>query len=252
MTQLHELLAVEPDRKNTAKKVRDEGMSTLTRKEKPFDRVEVTFEPDKELTEGEQAKINRDEPPEIKTMTTTVNRKLAYIEAAQSKHFDVLFQKEEANSRAKGDIILDDGTKIAENVPTLVLLALERELTALREVYNLIPTLDTRVDWSLDTNTNFHKNTKEKIRTEKTPFFNVVVKASDKHPAQTNKEYKDVRVGVVKTFTETSRYTAAEKSDLLARTDRMIRAIKKARMRANREEVKDLHIGVDIFKYLHG
>ena len=44
----------------------------------------------------------------------------------------------------------------------------------------------------------------------------------------------------------------AEKSAILGRLDKLTRAVKKARQKANTAEVTKVTIGEELFKYIHG
>lgn len=165
-------------------------------------------------------------------------------------------QKEATNQSAQADIVLPNGTVLIKNVPATLLLGFETKLTKLREMYDAIPTLQPGVEWVEDPQASMqgvYKATKDEmgLKTEKDFNFRILVKPTPEHPAQVEKWTADKPVGEYKRVRISGMLTPKQKSDLLGRLDTLIGSIKKARMRANTQEVKDFSIGKVIFDYLH-
>lgn len=243
MGKLHEVLAVETDLRATADKLLKEALHTLKDKAGHFEASEIRFFPDTEDT--------LQEAPEVKPMVDTVKSKIRYTTDAYGKYVDAVFQKESTNQVAKADLVLEDGTELAKDVPATVLLGLETKLKEARSLYEVIPTLSPGDNWVKDEQSNRWKATSERIRTAKVQEPLVLVPPTKEHPAQTTMLTKDVRKGRVVTTKESSVLTSAEKSELLARVDILIRGVKRARTRANNVDVVKGHIGKKIFDYIH-
>jgi hypothetical protein len=247
MGKLHEVLAVEVDLKATAEKLLKEALHTLKDKATHFEASEVRFHPDEETTLVEA--------PEVKPMVDTLRSKIKFVTEPYAKYIDAVFQKESTNQLAKADIELNDeeGEKIllAKDVPATVLLGLESRLKEIRALYESAPTLAPGENWAKDEKSGNFKAVSERIRTAKITEPLVVVPPTKEHPAQVATVSKDVRKGRVVTTKESSFFTPAEKSDLIGRVDVLIRAVKKARMRANNQEVVGGKIGKKIFDYIH-
>lgn len=245
--QLHELLAVEGDLSNTAKTVLDEAMVTFEKKPDHFRGFVKSM---KYFDEARQQENAREE----KGMVTTVEDKLTYALGASQKLFDALLQKEEANQRAKADLEVD-GQVIASGLPATFLLGMETRLKAVRDMILRVPTLDPALIWSEDAGAGagvFRSNAQLSNRTEKQVRFKVLYDATDKHPAQIEKWNEDVPVARIETTHTSGMWTPKRKSDVLGRLDKLIRAVKKARQRANTVEVADLHIANAMTKYILG
>ena len=167
-----------------------------------------------------------------------------------NKHFASLLDfnivKEMTNSVAKADLIFKDEI-IAENVPATALLNLERRLDELRRIYNRIPTRDISEDWWFDEEANVYKgSTRRNAQTDVEKDWRVVVPATDKHPAQIKETAKKVTLGYWDTTPTSGRLSTIEKSALLQNLDDMIIAVKKARARANKQEIIKTNLGQKI------
>jgi hypothetical protein len=244
MSKLHELLAVEPDLKKKAELMLEEAKVTFEKRTEHFTELRKTYKPDLES--------GLEQPEDVKAMVETVQGKLAYLSESQSEFLDAVFQKELTNTKAKADIILDDGSLLASKVPATVLLGLENRLRLLREVFIMIPTLPPGEDWKHDPDTGYYSVIEKKVRTKKVIKNHVATAATDKHPAQVQIYNEDEREGLAVTIKTTSVFSPGDKSKLLTRLDLLQKAVKQARQRANNEEVCHGKIGKTIFNYLYG
>jgi hypothetical protein len=173
-------------------------------------------------------------------------------------HFiDIYLRKEEANQRAKADVMIGDEV-LAKDVPATVLLGLETKLAALRAVYEAIPTLMPGPTWVRDTDAKLpgvwrSVHPDQRVKTRKTIEPVVLVAATREHPAQVEKVSVDKPIGKITIQTLSGMTTSAAKSETLGRLDRLIGAVKKARQRANGVEVnKALRIGDALMGYVNG
>ncbi len=245
--QLHELLAVEGDLKGEKEKIKEETKATFSKKPGHFMESVKTlkmFDEDRKNEEG----IDRHE------MTSTVPDKLTYNSKAFIRYWDVKLQKESANQQAKADVVVD-GIVLLEEVPVTFLLGMEEEMKQLRKVYDAIPTLSPGYTWELDSQRGKHiyrtQYPVETHKTERTLQYRVVVQATKEHPAQVKEWNEDKPVGNYVTKTWSGMLSSAEKSAMLGKLDKIIRAVKKARQRANTQETQKLHVGKKIFDFIH-
>jgi len=189
---------------------------------------------------------------------TTVGEKLAYFEKHLIRLLDIIIQKEDANTKAKEDLVVyQNDTKIvlAEKVPVSVLVQLENVFEQLRsKVYDVIPTLDPTKRWQTDkaagagryiTDVTTRQRTNKKVK----PL--ILHPGDDKHPAQVEKITEDVPVGNWKFTYYSGTVSPAEKSEMLHRLDLVLEGIKKARARANDGLVENLHIGKRLFQFIN-
>lgn len=248
MAKLHEILAVEGGLSATAQKVAQETIATFGKRAEHF----TAGTKDVEYFDSADASLNT---TEHKSMSDTVLGKLRYFTGSQVKWLDALLQKEATNQHAKADIEIN-GVVIAKEVPTIVLLRLEHYLAEARNVFAAMPTLQPGPTWEKDFTQNkdgeVYRSVYPKVtfRTKKTVKAVVLAPATDKHPAQVQAISEDVPVAKISDVEWSSMLSPAEKSDMLERFDTLHRAVKKARMRANNQEVTRAHIGRAVFDYL--
>ena len=244
MGKLHEVLSVEPGLKSTSAKVINEAKRTFTDKKGHFFGQVRTYQ---KLEEN-----SLDYSSEEKTMDTTVSDKLNYVVEHIARAINAIYQKEVANTNAKADLVVD-GKIILSNVPATFLLTMESQLAEIRNLYSTIPTLDPGKKWDKDTtrdNTYVSSET-ETLKTEKVIEALVKYPATDKFPAQTEVISKDKIVGKWLTRHWSGCLTPSEKSKFLGKIDTLLRAVKKARMRANEQEVVDEQVSQKIFDYIN-
>ena len=248
MSKLHELLAVEGDLEGTYKKILQET------------NVNFTKHPDRYF--GQHLRIeNFDEnaPKEAdqhKEMDDTIPSKLEYTAGHIIRYLDAVLQKERTNQDAKADLVVD-GVTIAKDIPATFLLGLETKLKNIRnEVYETIPTLAPGIAWDQDESQGpdvyKRRHPDEKFRTKKVMKNHVVAEATKEHPAQVQVYNEDEKVARVITDTWCGMVSPAQKSNLLSRIDKLIRAVKKARQQANTTEVVSVSIGKELFDFING
>lgn len=245
MAKLHELLAVEGDLDGTYRKILEE--TTKTFKTPAFfngwvKRVEW-FDPDE-----------KDLAPEIQEVTETVPAKLDYTWGHIIRYLDAVLQKEATNQEARADLEVD-GAVLMDNVPATFLLALENKLKLIREIYLTAPTLQPGIRWEKDeskgNNIWRREAPEEKYRTAKTFQSKVLYEATKEHPAQIEKWEETRNVGKYVQETWSGMISSAQKSELIGRVDKLIRAAKTARQRANRTDVKQASIGKKLMGFIH-
>ena len=250
MAELHQVLAVDKDIEAIARKIRTETIVTFTKKTELFSGHLKTLNMFDDARAGEAEALT-----ETKKVTTTVPDRLKYTTESLVRYFDCLLHKEGTNQLAKADVIVDNQA-LLKDVPATMLLAMERELKLLREMYETIPTLAPGVDWETDPNYGDHiwKTTtpRKAHRTEKTLQVISLAKATKEHKEQVQVQSVDVPVGQWTQHNWSGLIHPVDKSKLLGRVDNLIQAVKTARSVANKQEVIDVkNFGSTIMKYIN-
>ena len=246
MPQLHEILAVEGDLNSIAQRTIEESINTFLKKPNTY-RGQV-----RRVTMLDPAREGENTVEDV-AITDTVKSKLGYTAGHFARYIDVVLQKEQTNQSANADLIVD-GTTIATGVPATFLLGLETRLKRLRELYAAAPTLEPGLRWERDETAGddiFMVDAKPSFKTEKNVKHKVLVEPTKEHPAQIEKWNEDTPVGRIEVTHSSGMLTVAEKSALLTRLDKLIRATKRARMHANQFSVSERTIGKEIYDYLH-
>lgn len=249
MPKLHEILAVESPLKAQADKTRGDLSNTFEKKRHLFAEKTVMFVPSEEgipPTKEEQLDL-----------TTTIRKELAWIAGIWSKALDAAYQIAEANTAARADVILDDGTALLKNLPATALLELEKRAEEVRELVAGIPTLDPTKGFVLDDARGkfiYRAREDNKTRTKKVQQALVLYEATKEHPAQVKEISIDIPIGKIQTQEWSGLITPAEKADMLDRAEMVKRAIKQARSRANSVEVDvaTKKVGNTLLNYVFG
>lgn len=250
MAKLHEVLAVESGLQTTAKKVNEETIRTFGKKDEHF--VETTRRVEF-FDEADREKLNT---TEHKAMVTTVLDKLLYTATPNIRAIDAYLQLGATNQKAVADIEIN-GVLLAKDVPTTVLLGLETRLAELRHIYEAIPTLAPGPVWELDLDARTHggvyraRDPEVTFSTKRQIKPVVLAPATKEHPAQVQAVPEDVPVAKIIKQHKSGMMTSAQKSELLERLDKLLRAVKRARQRANNTEVVKVNMGKALFDYLH-
>lgn len=238
VTNLHEHLAAEKNLTNKMNILGKETNVTFGDKSSFFDGQIKIYKPQEE--DGLQL------PEQSVRLRASVVEKLKYLNKHLANFFDFKVTKEITNTFAKADLVYN-GTTIMENVPATALLALENNLSYMRDIYKQIPTRDISEDWSFDSEKNVFKGTmRTSDRTEKEQDWKVIVPATDKHPAQVKEIVRTNVLGHWETTPISGRISTIEKAALLQNIDAMIIAVKQARARANKQEIVNSRIGTTI------
>ena len=242
--KLHELLAVEQDRKNKAAAAIGEALQTFTKRDVLFDGMAkryVAMEEDSEVI-----------PDETKEMVSTLKEKLQQTLEIFAVGIDAHLSKEETNASntAKAELLVDGQSFGILSATSL--LALETHLSKLRELYIAIPTLDLTKKWNYDAQRGVYRTDEEvKFRSIKRPKVIVKYEATKEHPAQTELLYLDYQVGKYETTYYSGKVTANQKALLLRRVDALIEAVKTARSKANNVDVQNTKVAQKLFDFIN-
>lgn len=247
--KLHEILAVEGDLQGTAKKIEEETVVTFTKKPDHFLESATRIE----YFNADDAGLNTQES---KAMVTTVFDKLEYTSNALARYFDAYYVKEKTNQTAVADVLVD-GKAVFTGVPATVLLGMETKLKELRGVYDKAPTLQPGPFWEEDKTKQKgvyrSRDAEKRFVTKKTIRPIVLIAPTKEHPAQVEKVMEDLPVASKTVDNWSGMLSPLDKSKLLDNIDKLIRAVKAARQRANTVEVApSCDFGKNIFKIIHG
>lgn len=248
MAKLHELLAVESSLETQATKVVNELGDLFEKKRHHFEEKRVTFTPN-----GENEKPKVESQSDIQT---TVKSEIDWgmkkvINALNASHaIDV------ANTLAKADVVVEDSDEVLlKDVPATSLLQLEKRLKELRDFAVKIPTLDPAKGFKQGADRPagvFQARDVEKTRTKLIQKPVVMYEATKEHPAQVQMANDQVPVGTILEQEWSSLITPATKADIIDNCDRLIRAVKKARARANQMDldVNGAKIGKQLIDFI--
>jgi hypothetical protein len=245
-TKLHELLAVKTQLNGQAQATRTELRTTFEKKRHLFEEKVVTFH-----SNEEGAQSIREQQSDLQSKVVD---ELGWIAGIWSKALDVSAAIENANTRAKADVVLDSGKVLLRNVPATALLELEKRAAEIQELILAIPTLDPAKGFTPDPNRGanvYVAREVAKTRTKKAQRPIVLYDATEHHPAQAQLISEDIPVGRVVEQEWSGLVSPAEKGVLLERAEEFSRAVKKARQRANDVEIGPVEkIGQEIFGFV--
>ncbi len=249
-TKLHELLAVEDNLGQAFKATLAEADNAFKQRLNVFVGRRASVKATRHDEDGSAA---CEEMDEIVDVADTIPGTLRRITRSVANYLDVVSQKEEANTRAKADLILD-GETVLKDAPATMLLALESRLKLLRGVVAAIPTHDMSRGWTESADGEPHVwEDRGEIRavTRKTQRERVVIQPTEHQPGQFTMFTEDVIVGEKTIKNSSGLVSPAEKTRLVDRCARLINACKQARQRANETEADvDLRVGDVLMSYL--
>jgi hypothetical protein len=247
MAKLHELLAVQSNLSGQATKKRTDLKATFEKKRHLFEETRKTFTPNDEL--------EKPQVEEQKDIQSTVIGEITWIRPALAKALDVAYQIDVANTEAKADVVTEDGDILLKEVPATTLLQLEKRVVEWKDLIQAIPTLDPAKGFQPDEarGKGYYKaRDVTKPRTKKVPDVITLAPATKEHPAQTQLISVDKPVGTILEQEWSSLITPAIKADLLDRVETLLRAVAKARSKANDHAVDthDKKIGVELLDFV--
>ncbi len=246
VTELHQILAVEGDLQGKSQLIIQETLKTFNEKQSLFYGFLKKYEPYAEDAQGL--------PEESKELDDTVPNKLNYALKNFISYLDCIATKEATNAVATAPLVIN-GEVIHEALPATLLLALENKMKGVRPVLEALPTLTKGVEWKKDPSRGENIYIARESRTQRTvkePKFRVLYEATKEHPAQIEKWMESVAVGEFVLQQWSGNITSAEKAQIIERFDEVLRAVKKARMKANSTEIVKTNIAKKLFDYVVG
>ncbi len=190
-------------------------------------------------------------PPESKKVQQNASDLLTEATLRLSELFNVTWQKDAGNQKAKADVVVD-GKPVLTNVPAPFLLFLEKKLVEVQTMISKLPTLDPAESWELDAVDKLWKTgTIQKVRTEKVSKVIVLHPGTPEHPPQTQLVNDVQSIGNWEEQRVSSAFPPAEQKRLLQRVEKLRAAVKKAIQTANQTEVADdVYPGAKVFEWL--
>ena len=248
-TSLHEMLAVKPTREGEVAKLMASHTSTFKSQHHLFKKVKRVYE---KATEQEGEKVEpviEEETP----LVTTVAKEANFVLTKFGEMVDLLYTIDHANTQAKGDIVLSDGTKIASDVPATFLVHLEKRVNEVIDLIQAMATADPVQGFKIDTDAGkniLQARPLRRPRTANVIEYPIVAPATDKHPAQVKEVSRTILTGHTTTYEWSGLPTVAQKSDLMRRATEIKNSVAKARARANETKVEQKRIFDPIQKYI--
>jgi hypothetical protein len=244
VTKLNQIIAIENGEKARANKA-TAPLFHLLKVDGMFSGLTKTYEPLD--AEGEQL------PPETARVKGTVLDIIDLFVKYNSRLLDVSATKDNTNTQAFADVVVDDEV-IISNAPVTFLLPFEKFLSQeVRGLIESIPVLDPAQDWELSSSEREGVYETPVVRRHRTKKVNKVLEmspATDKHPAQVQLVAEDVLAGYWSEKKFSGAVPASRKEELTERVENLIAAVKMAREKANDIDVTDLKVGSAVFGYL--
>lgn len=189
-------------------------------------------------------------PNEKTQVRRTVEQDLKTVRKLWSEAINVTATKDYGNCQATADVVVD-GKVVVAAAPVTFLLYLEKKLTELRNVLDVMPTLSTSERWSYDENLGVYESEKSEVnKTIKAQKAIVLYDATEHHPAQTQLITEDQLIGFWGTVKHSGAMRVPEKTKFLERVDKLVQAVKVAREEANSLEVERLKVAEDVFSFV--
>ncbi len=245
-TKLHQILAVESNIRNQTQKDLTKFHQALE-KDGLLKGINKTYVPIKE--DGEQL------PPERESLQVRVPDVLKEVAAILEKQYDITAIRDFANTNAKADVTLPDGTVLLTNAPAPYLLWLEGRLEDLHTFVAKLPTLPADIEWAWDNNQNCYRNKHEikTVKTAKVEYSLVLLEPTKEHPGQAVPKIRDENIGWWTTIKYSGAVPVPDQKAMKDRVETLVKAVKMAREKANQVEVNDdLKVGGKLLKYVFG
>ena len=132
MAKLHELLAVHNNLKGQTLKVLTDLKATFGTKKHLFTKKLVKF-----ISSVEEIPDSIKEQSDIQS---SVKQEIDWVSKILSNSIDASYAIDVANTEAKADVILEDGTVLLKDVPATALLQLEKTVREVSELVKTVPT----------------------------------------------------------------------------------------------------------------
>ena len=238
--KLFQWIASEKELKGLYDKIRLESLKVMKGADL-FTGLVKTYVP---LTEGTPIL-----PGESKEVVTTAMKRLRYHKDSVVKMLDYELTRDSGNTLAQADLVID-GVTVAKAVPVTFLLSATTRMRAEREILDAMPTLDMSKKWEPVGNEVFKHGPVFTNREEKKTVPVVLHPPTKEHPAQI-KEVTEVKViGKFDLTVFNGAIHPGLKAALLERLDKVINALKDARLRANEQTVTEQKIGDKLYDYI--
>jgi hypothetical protein len=216
-----------------------------------FNGFEKTYSPFAEAADGQdQRSLQR--PPEGTRVQLRAEDLLRSFMSEMRGAIDLAATKDEANCRARGDVMIGD-LPLLSDVPATHLLHMEHVLDEFATFVAKLPVLDPSVHWDPDPGTGLRQSLPTFTNSEEVRPVALVVVPSTKDHAGTGTTYQErTAVGRWTTVRWSGALTAERKRELERRVGELKVAFKQAREAANRVEADPVREADILFGYILG
>jgi hypothetical protein len=239
MTRQCEIVAVASGIKSRTQKNVTELYKLLQRD--VFGGLSRTYTP--KMDDGDQY------PAEHKKLEATVKPIVIRASTEWERLIDVIVTQDTGNSLASANIEID-GKVLAENVPAVTLIFLEKHFQDIRSFVGRLPTLDPTKHWEFSEDADAYTASRESVKTKKTIKHKVVVQPTDKHPAQVVTDTIDEVEGTWKITEFSGAIPETKKRETIEQVDKLLDAIKIAREKANATEIKQIKVAKGMLDFV--
>lgn len=239
--RLNQVLAIEKSIKDRVHKTGSD-LYHIAQKPALFEGFSKTYRP---VDEGDETYA-----PQSQRVQMIAEEALIADITAQKELIDVTAAKDYANQNARADIVVDGNVLVAD-APAPLILWLEKRVEDIRTFVQHLPTLDEAVAWQADPNSQLHRSdTITTHRQQKIAVPIVLAQATDKFPAQTQLITKDVLVGYWDEVKLSGALPVPRKKAILERIEKLYRAVKVAREKANMVDAPKQDVGANLLDFL--
>jgi hypothetical protein len=217
-----------------------------------FEGFDTTYSPFAEADDGsDQRSLQR--PPEGKRVQLIAEDLLREFMNEMRSAIDLAAVKDEANCRAKADVITPGGSVLLRAVPATHLLHMEKVLEDFGAFIARLPVRDPAVDWTYNPDDRLAHSPEtftnsEEVRTRAL----VIVPPTQYQAGQGTAIQERVAIGRRTTVRHTGALSVQRKRDLERRVAELKVAFKQARETANRAEAADASEAEVLFGYILG
>lgn len=189
-----------------------------------LDGIDRSYQPDDEVA-GERF------PRETSNVQVRVDQVITDMCKDLGKVYDIVATKDALNADNKVDVTVD-GVDILTQVTAPHLLWLEKRLLTLHEFVRDLPVLDQAKKWT-QTGAIHRADEVQTAKTKKVPRNHVKAEATDKHPAQVEMYYEDVKVGTWTRVDFSGALPVERRDEIVDRVTKLLDAVGTAREEAN-------------------
>ncbi len=248
MPKQNQILAIEKSIKQHAEKDLTKAHHGLAKNDllKGISRVYRSLDDD-----GEQY------PPEDQRVQVRVPEVIKHTEEILTGMFDIVATKDWTNCKARADIVVDHGTEhevlLVEQAPATYLLWLEKQLNDMYTFVSKLPVLPASEKWEWDEQQNCYRSQSfETAKKKKVAHPFIKYEATKEHPAQVETVMEDVLQGYWKTTSYSGALPAQRVQELKTRVEKLQKAVKFARERANSVDAEEVKVAEKVLGYLFG
>lgn len=199
----------------------------------------------------EEVAEDRREPDKNELVRYTSAQVLEHISGLLPTLWDAVYTRDLGNAAARADVVLEDGTVLIRDCPTIFLGWMITQITDLRTVLTAIPTRPLGVKWERTNQPGIWQSpVSRRIVTEQKPMHKLS-EPSDRHPQTLlDKWMSNEPVGQWNDRTLTGAMDPGEHAELLRRVEDVLRALTLARLNANKQEVTPASVSGGLLAYL--